>query len=106
MNHRISALDGALRPVVIFAVSGRPWVYKSSSTIRQGVKANADAWVLKAKLAFNWTGPYKVHVVSSVPLPTPRMARHSAIASFVWISFRPTWFGCSMACGDRALQAL
>ena len=33
-------------------------MYKSASTIRQGVKANTDAKVLKAKLALNWTGPY------------------------------------------------
>ena len=31
----------------------------SASTIRQGVKANTDANVLKAKLALNLTGPYK-----------------------------------------------
>ena len=34
-------------------------MYYSASTIRQGVKANPDAKVLKAKLALNWTGLYK-----------------------------------------------
>ena len=38
-------------------------MYNSASTIRQDVKANADAKVLKAKLALNWTGPYKVLAV-------------------------------------------
>ena len=38
-------------------------MYNSASTIRQGVKANTDAKVLKAKLALNWTGPYKVLAV-------------------------------------------
>ena len=35
-------------------------MYNSASTIRQGVKANTDAKVLKAKLALHWTGPYNV----------------------------------------------
>ena len=35
----------------------------STSTIRQGVKANTDAKVLKAKLALNWTRPYKALAV-------------------------------------------
>ena len=38
-------------------------MYNSASTIRQGVKANTDAKVFKAKLALNWTRPYKVLVV-------------------------------------------
>ena len=33
-------------------------MYNSASPIRQGVKANTDAKVLKAKLALDWTGPY------------------------------------------------
>ena len=35
-------------------------MYNSTSTIHQGVKANTDAIVLKAKHALHWTGPYKV----------------------------------------------
>ena len=35
----------------------------SASTIRQGVKANTNAKVLKAKLALKWTGLYKVLAV-------------------------------------------
>ena len=38
-------------------------MYNSASTIYQGVKANTDAKVLKAKLALNGTGPYKVLAV-------------------------------------------
>ena len=44
-------------------MGGRVWVYNSASTIRQGVKANTDAKVLKPKLALNWTGPYKILAV-------------------------------------------
>ena len=59
VNRRNSALADALRPAPNFIVGGWAWIYNSASTIRQGVKANTDA-VLKAKLALNWTGPYKV----------------------------------------------
>ena len=52
-----------LRPAPNFTVGGWAWVYNSVSTIRQGVKANTDAKVLKNKLAFNWTGPNKVLAV-------------------------------------------
>ena len=38
-------------------------MYKSASTIRQGVKANTDAEVLEAKLVLNWTGPCKILAV-------------------------------------------
>ena len=38
-------------------------MYSSASIIRQGVTANTDAKVLKAKLALNWTGPSKVLAV-------------------------------------------
>ena len=38
-------------------------MYNSASTIHQGVKANTDAKVFKAKLALNWTGPYNVLAV-------------------------------------------
>ena len=51
------------RPAPNFTVGGWAWVYNSASTIRQGVKANTDAKILKAKLALNWTGPYKVLAV-------------------------------------------
>ena len=42
-------------------------MYNSASTIRQGVKANTDAKVLQAKLALNWTDPYKVLAVGPCP---------------------------------------
>ena len=38
-------------------------MYNTASTIRQSVKANTDAKILKAKLALNWTGPYKILAV-------------------------------------------
>ena len=63
VNRRNSALADALRPAPNFAVGSSAWVYKSASTIRQGVKANPDDKVLNAKLARNWTGPYKILAV-------------------------------------------
>ena len=53
VNRRNSALADALRPSPKIAVGGWAWVYNSASTIRQGVKANTHAKVLKAKLALN-----------------------------------------------------
>ena len=44
-------------------MGGWTWVYKSAIIIRQVVKANTDAKVHQAKLALNWTGPYKVLAV-------------------------------------------
>ena len=38
-------------------------MYNSASSTRQDVKANTDANILKAKLATNWTGPYKILAV-------------------------------------------
>ena len=52
-----------LRPAPNLAVGGSAWVYNFASTTRQGVKANTDAEVLKAKLELNWTGPYKILAV-------------------------------------------
>ena len=63
VNRRNSALADALRPAPSFATCGWAWVYNSASTIRQGVKANTDAKILKVKLALNWTDPYKILVV-------------------------------------------
>ena len=56
VNRRSSSFADALRPTPKFA-GGWAWVYNSASTIRQGEKANTDAKVPKAKLAFIWTGP-------------------------------------------------
>ena len=63
VNRRASALADALRAAPNFAVGGWAWVYNSPSTIHQGVRVNTDAKVLKAKLALNWTGPYKLLAV-------------------------------------------
>ena len=62
------------------------WVCNSASTIRQGVKANTDAKVLKVKLALNWTGLTKSYQLVPAPLLTSRTARRSAITSSIWIS--------------------
>ena len=64
VNRRNSALADALHPAPNFATGGWAWVYDSDFTILQGVKANTDAKVLKAKLALNWTGPYKILAAS------------------------------------------
>ena len=63
INRLNSALADELRPATNFATGGWASVYNSASTVRQGVEANADAMVLKAKLQFNWTGPYKILAV-------------------------------------------
>ena len=63
VNRRNSALAGRLRLAPNFATGGWAWVYNSAPTICQGVKANTDAKVLKAQLALNWTGPYKILAV-------------------------------------------
>ena len=63
LDRRNPALAGVLPPVPKFAVGGWAWVYNSASTIRQGVKADTDAKVLKAKLALNRAGPYKLLAV-------------------------------------------
>ena len=76
VNRRNSALADALRPAPNFATGGWAWVYNSASTIRQVMKANTDAKVLKAKLALNWTGPYKILKVGSC----------SGATSSIWIS--------------------
>ena len=101
VNRRNSALADALRPAPNFAKGGWAWVYNSASTIRQGVKANIDARVVKAKLALNWTGPYKIW--QSVPAP-PFAARGQA--PLFGTAFLPARFGRSSACGHRALRTM
>ena len=63
VNCRNSALSDKLRPVAKFTVGGWAWVYSTAATICQGVKADTDAKILKAKLSLNWTGPDKVLAV-------------------------------------------
>ena len=81
-------------------------MYNSASTIRQGVKANTDAKVLKAKLALNWTGPYKILPVIPAPPPRPRTVRAREQPPLFGSPFRPARFGRSSACGHRVLQTL
>ena len=90
-----------------FALGGWAWVYNSASTIRQGVKANTDAKVLKAKLALNWTGPYKALAVG--PCASAENQGGSPLGDnlpYLDLPSRPARFRCSPACGDRTLQAL
>ena len=68
-----------------FAVGGSAWVYNSSSTIRQGVKSNTDAEVLKAKLALNWTGPYKVLAVG--PCSSAKTPDYSSHGDDLYLNF-------------------
>ena len=63
VNRINPGLADTLRQAPYFAVGGWAWVDNSASAIRQGVKANTDAIVLKAKLALNWTGPFKMLAV-------------------------------------------
>ena len=63
VNRINSALADVRHPAPTFATDGWAWVYDSVSTIRQGVQADTDAKVLKAKLALNWTGPYIILAV-------------------------------------------
>ncbi|CAB1104650.1 unnamed protein product [Ectocarpus sp. CCAP 1310/34] len=63
IERRNSALTDALRKVPSYAVGGWVWVYNTESTIRQGVRSGTDDKVLKAKLSFLWTGPFKILAV-------------------------------------------
>ena len=54
-------------------------MYSSASTIHQGVKANTDAKVLKATLALNWTGPYKVLSVPLQRLEVEKITVHQSV---------------------------
>ena len=63
VNRRSSALADALRPAPNSATGGWAWVYNSASTTLQSVKVNTDAKVHNAKVALNWTGPYKILAV-------------------------------------------
>ena len=86
VNRRNSALADALRPAPKFAVGGWAWVYNYASTIRQGVKANTDAKVLKAKLALSWMGPHKLLAVDPCSSAETLTTRHSGITSSIWTS--------------------
>ena len=62
-------------------------MYNSASTIPQGVKANTDAKVLKAKpLRSTRRALTKSKLLVSTPLPTPLLAFRSAKTSSTWIS--------------------
>ena len=63
VNRRNSALADALRPTPTFGVGCSVWACNSASTTPQGVKANTDTTVFKAKFALNRTGPYEVLAV-------------------------------------------
>ena len=82
-NHRNPAVADALRPAPNFATGGWAWLYTTASTTHQGVKANTDTKVLKAKLALNWTGPYKILAVGPCSAAEPRTVRRSGATSFI-----------------------
>ncbi|CAB1101426.1 unnamed protein product [Ectocarpus sp. CCAP 1310/34] len=65
IERRNSALSDALRKVPSYTVGGWVWVYNTESTIRQGVRSGTDDKVLKAKLSFLWTGPFKILAVGA-----------------------------------------
>ena len=82
-------------------------MYDSVSTIRQGVKVNADTKVLKPKLALNWTGPYEILAVG--PCSAAETSDGSPLGSNLLCfesPFRPGRFGRSSACGHQALKTL
>ena len=107
VNRRNSAFADALRLTPTFDVRGWTWVYNSAFTIRQGVKANTDAKILKAKLALDWTGPSKVLAVGRCSVAeTPDGSPLGYHLLYLDLPFRPARFGCSPACGERTLQAL
>ena len=63
IERRNSTLTHALHNLPVYVAGGWVWVYNTAATIRQGAKKETDAGVLKAKLALNWTGPYKILAV-------------------------------------------
>ena len=64
VNHPNSALSDPLRPAPKLTVVGWAWVYNTVGTIRLGAKPDTDGNILQAKLALNWTYPYKTIAVS------------------------------------------
>lgn len=86
---RVDRLNFALSDALHHAPKFRRWRlgagYITAATIRQGVKADADAKVLKAKRSLNWTGPYKPLQLAA-PAPATRPTVHlSALSSSIWI---------------------
>ena len=82
--------------------------YKNpASTVRQGVKANMDAEVVKAKRAVNWTGPYKVRAVD--PCSSADTLDSSPLGENLLYLDLPSDLPGSDSrrlCGDRTLLAL
>ena len=58
LDRRNAPLMNTLRLLPPFFVKGWVWIYNSAATIRQGASEGTDAIVLKAKLSFNWIGPF------------------------------------------------
>ncbi len=63
LQRRNAPIMAALLASPPFTVGGWAWVYNSASTIRQGVRKDTDATVLKTKLSLNWNGPFKILAV-------------------------------------------
>ena len=72
VERRNSTLSDALHQAPNFVVGNWAWMYTTASTTRQNSKAGTDTKVPKAKLAVNWTGPYKILAVGPcLPSDTP-----------------------------------
>ena len=80
-------------------------MYRSASAIRQGVKANTDAKVLKAKLALSWMAPCMILAVGSCSVAeTPDGSPLGS--NLLYLDPPDLPFGRLSACGHRALQTL
>ena len=84
IESRNSSLATALLKLPSFKVGEGIRVYNTTATIRQGVRKNTDDQFLKAKLAFNWTGPFKILAVGpSIALETPDVSPMAAKLLFL-----------------------
>ena len=68
---RINGCNSTLSDVLLsrlkYVAGGWVWVYNTASTTRQGLRKGADMKVLKEKLSFNWTDPFKIIAVDPSP---------------------------------------
>ena len=85
VNRRNPVLSDVLGPGPKFDVGGWAWVYNTAAAIRQRVKPDTDAKVLKATFSLNWTGPCKVLAVGSCSsADTPDESPLGAKPRYAW----------------------